>query len=60
MTASTWPQGVFALQRWLRRWLARRAEPLPCVRQHDEEDCGAACVATICLAHGRSLPVTPS
>ncbi|MEB3234792.1 MAG: cysteine peptidase family C39 domain-containing protein, partial [Cyanobacteriota bacterium] len=29
----------------------------PCVRQHSEEDCGAACVATVCRSHGRPVPL---
>ncbi len=28
---------------------------LPCVRQLDEEDCGAACLATVALTHGARL-----
>jgi ABC-type bacteriocin/lantibiotic exporter with double-glycine peptidase domain len=55
MTATIWPSGLPDWQQWLRRWLASRANPLPCVRQHDEEDCGAACVATICHAHGKPV-----
>lgn len=29
-----------------------------CVRQHDEKDCGAACLATIAKTHGLNLSVT--
>jgi ABC-type bacteriocin/lantibiotic exporter with double-glycine peptidase domain len=29
-----------------------------CVRQHNEEDCGAACIATICLSQGQHLPLS--
>lgn len=28
-----------------------------CIRQHNEEDCGAACLATICLSHHQRLPL---
>ncbi|MFM8259188.1 MAG: peptidase domain-containing ABC transporter [Vulcanococcus sp.] len=28
-----------------------------CVRQHNEEDCGAACLATICSSHGHTIPL---
>ena len=28
-----------------------------CVRQQDEEDCGAACIATVCQHHGRTLAI---
>jgi ABC-type bacteriocin/lantibiotic exporter with double-glycine peptidase domain len=28
-----------------------------CVEQHSEEDCGAACVATVALHHGKRLPL---
>jgi ABC-type bacteriocin/lantibiotic exporter with double-glycine peptidase domain len=36
----------------LRRWLpdGRR---YPCIRQFDEEDCGAACIATVAAVHGQ-------
>jgi ATP-binding cassette subfamily B protein len=40
------------LQRW---WLQRRRQQLPCVRQFDQEDCGAACLATVARAHGGAL-----
>lgn len=30
---------------------------LPCIQQLDEEDCGAACLATVALAHGARLSV---
>lgn len=30
----------------------------PCVRQYDEEDCGAACLATVCQSHGEQLPLS--
>ncbi len=29
-----------------------------CVEQHSEEDCGAACVATVARQHGRNLPLS--
>lgn len=29
----------------------------PCVRQFSEEDCGAACMATVCLSRGQNLPL---
>ena len=32
-----------------------RSSAYPCVRQFDEEDCGAACIATIASSHGSSL-----
>ena len=28
-----------------------------CVRQHSEEDCGAACLATVCSSHGHAIPL---
>jgi ABC-type bacteriocin/lantibiotic exporter with double-glycine peptidase domain len=28
-----------------------------CVEQHSEEDCGAACIATVALHHGKRLPL---
>ena len=46
----------------LRLW-SRLASRLPswrepaCVRQHGEEDCGAACLATICQSRGQRLPL---
>lgn len=43
-------------QRWaFALWLAfRRRGPYPCVRQMAEEDCGAACIATVAQCHGAS------
>ena len=32
----------------------------PCVRQWSEEDCGAACLATICRHYGQILSITRS
>ena len=32
-----------------------RSSAYPCVRQFDEEDCGAACIATVASCHGSSL-----
>jgi len=32
-----------------------RSTAYPCVRQFDEEDCGAACIATVASFHGSSL-----
>ena len=32
-----------------------RSAAYPCVRQFDEEDCGAACIATVASFHGSSL-----
>jgi ATP-binding cassette subfamily C protein len=34
-----------------------QGQPLPCIRQHNEEDCGAACLATICAHHRAHLPM---
>ena len=28
-----------------------------CVRQHNEEDCGAAALATVCRSHGHGIPL---
>jgi len=45
-------------------WMSRRFASLgagwrqpPCVRQFSEEDCGAACMATVCLSRGQRLPL---
>jgi len=41
-------------------WLQKRQiffSPYRCVRQLDEEDCGAACIATVAECHGSSLPL---
>jgi len=47
----------FSLQlRRLGRVLRPRRRP-PCVLQYDAEDCGAACLATICQTHGQRLPL---
>ena len=29
-----------------------------CIKQHDITDCGAACIATICKQHGKSLSIS--
>ena len=29
-----------------------------CIRQHAEEDCGAACIATVALHHGKRIPLS--
>ena len=49
-----------ALPHWLRRLpgLSERLPSDPCVRQYDEEDCGAACLATVCQTHGERLPLS--
>ena len=36
--------------------LAQR-QAIPCIRQHNEEDCGAACLATVCARHRAQLPL---
>lgn len=33
------------------------SSPYPCIRQQDEEDCGAACIATVCQHHGKRLSI---
>jgi len=48
---------MLALRRGSRRWPLLQTDPHPCVRQHDEEDCGAACVATVAQVHGQRLPL---
>jgi len=32
-------------------------QAFPCIRQHNEEDCGAACLATVCARHQARLPM---
>jgi ABC-type bacteriocin/lantibiotic exporter with double-glycine peptidase domain len=39
----------------LLRWFVNHWNNYPCVRQFDEEDCGAACLATVAKAHGITL-----
>ena len=51
---------VSTLPAWMLRLaegLDRRASRQPCIRQYDEEDCGAACLATVCLSHGERIPL---
>ena len=39
-------------------WLGiSAARSFPCVRQHNEEDCGAACLATVCAQHRAQVPL---
>jgi len=40
----------------LLRWFVNHWNSYPCVRQFDEEDCGAACLATVAKSHGITLP----
>jgi ABC-type bacteriocin/lantibiotic exporters, contain an N-terminal double-glycine peptidase domain len=32
-------------------------QSFPCIRQHNEEDCGAACLATVCARHRAGMPL---
>ena len=43
------------LQQSWKQVVAYRSSSYPCVRQFDEEDCGAACIATVALCHGTHL-----
>ena len=42
--------------KFLLRWFSSHWSSYPCVRQFDEEDCGAACLATVAKTHGLTLP----
>jgi ABC-type bacteriocin/lantibiotic exporter with double-glycine peptidase domain len=44
---------------WLRQLpgFGGQFQNLSCVRQYDEEDCGAACLATVCKSHGQNIPL---
>lgn len=59
MAMTHWLDSV-ALPHWLRQLpgLNGRMPSDPCVRQYDEEDCGAACLATVCQSHGERLPLS--
>lgn len=46
---------MHALQRYWNRWISSSQKHYACVRQFNEEDCGAACIATISEQHGRAL-----
>ena len=46
---------IEALQTSLNQLLNHRQREFACIRQFSEEDCGAACIATICEQHGRQL-----
>jgi len=48
------PARRLGAERGTRRWFRRRP-PFPLVRQLDEMDCGAACVAMICRHYGREV-----
>jgi len=58
MAVSHWLDTT-SLSRWLLRLpgLSARLPQAACVRQYDEEDCGAACLATVCQSHGEPLPM---
>ena len=59
MAVSTWLDPA-SLPRWLRLFpgLSDALPQAACVRQYDEEDCGAACLATVCQSHGEHLPLS--
>lgn len=40
--------------------LLKTHKDYPCVLQASEEDCGAACLASICKHYGRVLSITRS
>lgn len=48
-----------SLGTWIKRSWSRlshaKSHPYPCVRQFDQEDCGAACIATVALCYGTNL-----
>ena len=46
---------IGALQTSLNQLLNHRRQEFACIRQFSEEDCGAACIATICEQHGRQF-----
>ena len=46
---------IGALQTSLNQLLNHRRQEFACIRQFSEEDCGAACIATICEHHGRQF-----
>ena len=50
---------ALSIVNWLRQLpgLGKRFHQLSCVRQYDEEDCGAACLATVCQSHGQHIPL---
>lgn len=59
MPVTHWPDPS-SLINWFRQLpgLTERLPIDPCIRQHDEEDCGAACLATVCHSHGQRLPLS--
>lgn len=46
---------IGALRTSLEHLLNYRRKEFACIRQFSEEDCGAACIATICEQHGRQF-----
>ena len=46
---------IHQLSQGLRKLITGRDESYACVRQFNEEDCGAACIATVCEHYGRRL-----
>ena len=46
---------IEALRTSLEQLLNHRRTEFACIRQFSEEDCGAACIATICEQHGRQF-----
>lgn len=64
MAVSQWLDQVslpVCLHRLWQQWLPgfhQQVHRDPCIRQYDVEDCGAACLATVCLSHGEQLPLS--
>ena len=54
----SWSVALSPLIQSLRRALWDRPAAYPCVRQLDEEDCGAACMATVAASHGVHLSLS--
>ncbi len=48
---------IKTLHNGLRQFLTHQQWQFACVRQFSEEDCGAACIATICAQHGRAVSI---
>jgi len=50
---------VVQIWQFIKRCLGiSQGQTLPCIHQHNEEDCGAACLATVCARHRAQLPLS--
>lgn len=43
---------------YAKRFAQKSRKNFTCIQQHNQEDCGAACIATVCAQHGRDVRIS--